>query len=107
MFGFDFNPAADRIRVVSNTGQNLRLHPDTGAVVDGDATVEGVQPDPSLRYAWGDVNARRRPDIAGATLKSNRCCTPFSHNVCLELFPAFFRVSFYCLVVVFLPVILL
>jgi hypothetical protein len=32
-FGFDFNPTVDRIRVVSNTGQNLRLHPDTGAVV--------------------------------------------------------------------------
>lgn len=31
-FGFDFNPTVDRIRVVSNTGQNLRLHPDTGAV---------------------------------------------------------------------------
>jgi hypothetical protein len=60
VFGFDFNPAADRIRVVSNTGQNLRLHPDTGAVVDGDAAVDGVQPDPSLRYAWGDVNARRQ-----------------------------------------------
>ena len=30
-FGFDFNPTVDRIRVVSNTGQNLRLHPDTGA----------------------------------------------------------------------------
>ncbi|WP_375444080.1 DUF4394 domain-containing protein [uncultured Fibrella sp.] len=26
-FGFDFNPTVDRIRVVSNTGQNLRLNP--------------------------------------------------------------------------------
>ncbi len=35
-FGFDFNPTVDRIRVVSNTGQNLRLDPNTGlvAVVD-------------------------------------------------------------------------
>src|SRR5207253_11219827 len=31
-FGFDFNPTADRIRVVSDTGQNLRLNPDTGPV---------------------------------------------------------------------------
>jgi hypothetical protein len=31
-FGFDFNPTVDRIRVVSNTGQNLRLHPETGLV---------------------------------------------------------------------------
>jgi hypothetical protein len=35
-FGFDFNPAVDRIRVVSNSGQNLRLHPDTGALVAAD-----------------------------------------------------------------------
>lgn len=36
-FGFDFNPTVDRIRCVSNNGQNLRLHPETGAVaaVDG------------------------------------------------------------------------
>ena len=36
-FGFSFNPTVDRIRVTSDTGQNLRLHPDTGAVaaVDG------------------------------------------------------------------------
>lgn len=32
-FGFDFNPTVDRIRIVSNTGQNLRAHPDTGAIV--------------------------------------------------------------------------
>ncbi len=31
-FGFNFNPTVDRIRLTSNTGQNLRLHPDTGAV---------------------------------------------------------------------------
>jgi hypothetical protein len=36
-FGFDFNPTVDRIRCVSNTGQNLRLHPETGiiAAIDG------------------------------------------------------------------------
>ncbi|GAB2826481.1 DUF4394 domain-containing protein [Ferruginibacter profundus] len=36
-FGFDFNPTVDRIRVVSNTGQNLRLDPNTGliAAIDG------------------------------------------------------------------------
>ena len=36
-FGFDFNPTVDRIRIVSNTGQNLRAHPETGviAAVDG------------------------------------------------------------------------
>ena len=62
-FGVDFNPAADRLRVVSNLGQNLRLHPDTGAAVDGDPLQPGVQADPYLRYAWSDVNHARSPDI--------------------------------------------
>ncbi|MFY2559302.1 DUF4394 domain-containing protein [Corallococcus terminator] len=30
-FVMDFNPVADRLRVVSNTGQNLRINVDTGA----------------------------------------------------------------------------
>jgi hypothetical protein len=30
-FGVDFNPSVDRLRVVSNTGQNLRINVDTGA----------------------------------------------------------------------------
>jgi Domain of unknown function (DUF4394)/PEP-CTERM motif len=35
-FGIDFNPTVDRLRVVSNTGENLRLNPDTGATtIDG------------------------------------------------------------------------
>ncbi|HEU4844034.1 MAG TPA: DUF4394 domain-containing protein, partial [Burkholderiaceae bacterium] len=36
-FGLDFNPVADRLRVVSNTGQSLRINVDTGATTsDGD-----------------------------------------------------------------------
>ena len=35
-FGLDFNPAVDRLRVVSDSGQNLRINVDTGATtVDG------------------------------------------------------------------------
>lgn len=36
-FGFDFNPTVDRVRIVSNTGQNLRANPNDGliAFVDG------------------------------------------------------------------------
>jgi len=47
-FGFDFNPVVDRIRIVSNTGQNLRANPITGlTLVDGrinpqPASVNGV-----------------------------------------------------------------
>lgn len=65
-FGFDFNPVVDRIRVVSDTGQNLRLHPDTGAVVDADANTAGVQVDGGLAFATGDVNAGKRPAVVGA-----------------------------------------
>ena len=32
-FGVDFNPVPDRLRVVSDTGQNLRINVDTGAVI--------------------------------------------------------------------------
>jgi hypothetical protein len=83
-FGFDFNPAADRIRVVSNTGQNLRLHPDTGAAVDGDPAAEGVQPDPALRYAWSDVNAGRTPDIAGAAYTYNAQDSKITTNYAID-----------------------
>jgi len=43
-FGFDFNPTVDRIRVVSNTGQNLRLHPTLGTVVATDGTLKPGTP---------------------------------------------------------------
>jgi hypothetical protein len=35
-FGFDFNPTVDRIRITSDRGQNLRLHPDTGMIAATD-----------------------------------------------------------------------
>lgn len=44
-FGFDFNPTVDRIRVVSNTGQNLRLHPETGLVAFNDGALNPGTPD--------------------------------------------------------------
>lgn len=43
-FGFDFNPTVDRIRIVSNTGQNLRIHPETGAVVSVDGILKPGSP---------------------------------------------------------------
>jgi hypothetical protein len=43
-FGFDFNPTVDRIRVVSNTGQNLRLDPNTGLVAAIDGTLNPGTP---------------------------------------------------------------
>jgi hypothetical protein len=40
--GFDFNPSVDRIRVVSSTGQNLRLNPETGATDATDEAISGA-----------------------------------------------------------------
>ncbi|MCE6989422.1 DUF4394 domain-containing protein [Dyadobacter sp. CY323] len=39
--GFDFNPTVDKIRLVSNTSQNYRLHPETGAIVAVDGYLKG------------------------------------------------------------------
>jgi hypothetical protein len=38
----DFNPTVDRVRLVTNAGQNLRLHPETGAVAATDLNINGV-----------------------------------------------------------------
>jgi len=61
-FGFNFNPTVDRIRIVSNRGQNLRAHPDTGQVV----AVDGF-----LRYnddaVPSVVTAAYTNAVAGAT----------------------------------------
>lgn len=62
-FGFDFNPTVDRIRVVSDSGQNLRLHPVTGAVAATDKT---------LTYASMDAGAGQLPQVVGSAYTENR-----------------------------------
>jgi len=57
-FGFDFDPSTDRIRVVSSTGQNLRLNPDTGQMVAVDATINPVSSIEACAYS---------NNVAGAT----------------------------------------
>lgn len=49
----DFNPAADRLRVMGSDGTNLRAHPDTGEV-----TVDGA-----LNYEPGDAGAEMKPNV--------------------------------------------
>ncbi|MFN2513298.1 MAG: DUF4394 domain-containing protein [Pyrinomonadaceae bacterium] len=66
-FGFDFNPVPDRIRVVSDAEQNMRLHPDLGTVVDFDAATAGVQPDPNLNPPGNVVAVAYTNNAAGAT----------------------------------------
>ncbi len=71
-FGFDFNPAVDRMRIVAEGGMNLRIHPDTGAVVDGNATLAGVQPDTPLSYAQADANAGKAPGVTAVAYTYNK-----------------------------------
>lgn len=40
-FGIDFDPAGDRLRVVSDTGQNLRIDADSGATITDTALSSG------------------------------------------------------------------
>ncbi|MCZ8253559.1 MAG: DUF4394 domain-containing protein [Hylemonella sp.] len=82
--GFDFNPTVDRIRVVSASAQNLRLHPETNAVVDGDAANPGVQPDGPLRYAPDDRHAGRRPDVAGVAYTYNKKDEKLTTNYAID-----------------------
>jgi outer membrane protein assembly factor BamB len=83
-FGVDFNPVADRLRVVSDSGQNLRLHPDTGAVVDFDPNAPGLQPDPALAYAAGDANAGKTPQVVGAAYTYNQRDDKLTTNYAID-----------------------
>jgi len=83
-FGFDFNPTVDRIRVVSDRGDNLRLHPDTGVQVDGQADVLGVQPDGPLHYVNGDSQADHAPRIVAAGYTYNRDNEKITTNYAID-----------------------
>jgi hypothetical protein len=62
----DFNPAADRLRVMGSDGTSLRVN-----VEDGMTTVDG-----SHKYKDGDVNAGKTPKVvAGAYINSKKGTT--------------------------------
>ena len=67
-FGVDFNPAADRLRIVSDTGQNLRINPN-------DPTLT-TTPDGNLNYASTDANATVVPAVSGAGYTNSTSATP-------------------------------
>ena len=55
IFGLDFNPQADRLRIVSDLDQSLRINVDTGVTVV----------DTPLAYAPGDLSFGKNPMISG------------------------------------------
>ena len=74
-FGVDFNPAADRVRVVSDAGQNLRLHPDTGALA---AT------DPDVSFANGDSAASHPAALVAAAYTYNKQNDKLTTNFAID-----------------------
>ena len=74
--GFDFNPVADRIRVVdAATRANLRLDPTSGALA---ATDTNVTYDPS------DVNAGDTPTLVGAAYTNNAAGAASTVNYAID-----------------------
>ncbi|MBA3506973.1 MAG: DUF4394 domain-containing protein [Betaproteobacteria bacterium] len=61
VFGVDFNPVVDRLRVTSDTTQNLRINVDNGL----------VQLDGSLAYIAGDPNFGDAPIVASVAYSNN------------------------------------
>lgn len=60
-FGIDFNPVVDRLRIVSDLEQNLRVNVDTGAALV----------DSSLAYVAGDTGGGGNPNIVAAGYTNN------------------------------------
>ena len=69
-FGFNFNPTVDRIRVTTDTRQDLRVNPDTGAAVVDDP----------LTYAPGQ-GAGAAPAVGGVAYSN-----PFPNATTTQLF---------------------
>lgn len=83
-YGFDFNPAADKLRVVGNKNRNLRLNPDNGAKVDFDKKTLGVQTDPNLVYDSQDSMAGEFPDIVAAAYTYNPNDSKLTTNYAID-----------------------
>ncbi len=57
--GFDFNPADDLIRIVSDAGQNLRVSPFTGMVVGVDTPLNPGTPSiQGAAYSYGNTHSK-------------------------------------------------
>jgi Ca2+-binding RTX toxin-like protein len=70
-FGIDFNPTVDRLRVVTDGGQNFRINPNTGTLIDGNMTTPGVNPDSAINGGTTTVDAtaytNNAPNVTATT----------------------------------------
>lgn len=83
-YGFDFNPTVDRIRVISDTGLNFRMHPDTGAMVDSDPSKPGLQLDGTPAFDAKDVNAGKKAAVVAAGYTYNKTDDKQTTNYVIE-----------------------
>jgi hypothetical protein len=60
-FGIDFNPVVDRLRVVSEADENLRVNPDTGLVTTDDP----------IAYDPGDQASAANPNLVDIAYSNN------------------------------------
>jgi len=74
-FGVDFNPVPDRLRVVSNTGQNLRINPNNGNVITDNNLNPGL---PSV------VGSAYTNSFAGATATTLYGIDPASDSLVIQ-----------------------
>ena len=65
--GFDFNPTVDRIRIVTQIRQNVRVNPDTGALAATDGALAYAPTDPGAGNISTVASAAYTNNIAGAT----------------------------------------
>ena len=66
--GMDFNPVPDLLRVVSDSDENFRLNPNTGAVAGTDTALAFVSGDPNFGVNPGVVAAAYTNNFGGAPL---------------------------------------
>ena len=65
--GFDFNPVVDRLRIVTQIGQNIRANPDTGALAATDGALAYAPTDPNAGAIATVAAAAYTNNVAGAT----------------------------------------
>ncbi len=88
--GMDFNPAVDRIRVVTGSGQNFRLDPNTGAGIDGDVggaagSVTGVNMDGPINGGTTTLgDAAYTNDVANSTVTTLYTIDPATGSLYIQ-----------------------
>lgn len=85
IFGFDFNPTVDRIRVVNSAGQNFRMNPNNGALVDGDMMMPGVNMDGGINGPTMSVHETAYTNSApNVTVTTQYTIDQTTDTVCIQ-----------------------